>query len=140
MLKAVQKEQPDEVIHLGDCMGDTASLKKRFPDLPVTQVPGNCDGYTSLEYTKTLERDGVRILLGHGHQWNVKWDLDKALLTAQCAQANVLLFGHTHTALCKKEGNLWVLNPGTIGGIGAFPRYGLVTIENHTVICAVKQI
>lgn len=138
MLEVAAAERPDEILHLGDCLPDVQCLQFAFPGLPIEVVPGNCDGWTDRESFRLLEREGVRLLLGHGHQWQVKLGVMKALTAAQCAQADVLLFGHTHQALCQKEGNLWVLNPGTIGGIGAFPSYGVVTAEGGTAICQVK--
>ncbi|MCD8332381.1 MAG: YfcE family phosphodiesterase [Oscillospiraceae bacterium] len=138
MLAAVEREHPDEVLYLGDCMRDFDHLRRAFPSLAAQAVPGNCDGPTALESTLLLEREGVRLLLGHGHRWQVKVGLEQALCAAQCAQADVLLFGHTHQALCERRGNLWLLNPGTVGGVGAPPSYGLVRIEGETVTCQVK--
>lgn len=138
MLSAVERERPDEVLYLGDCLRDFECLRQAFPTLATQAVPGNCDGPTELESTLLLEREGVRLLLGHGHRWQVKVGLEQALNAAQCARADVLLFGHTHAILCEKRKNLWVLNPGTIGGVGAPASYGLVTIENGEATCRVK--
>lgn len=72
MLEIVEKENPDEIIHLGDCLRDAETVSFAFSDIPVTMVPGNCDGWTNRRDRLLLERDGVKLLLGHGHQWQVK--------------------------------------------------------------------
>ncbi len=137
MLEAVRTEHPDQIIHLGDIQPDIRCLQKVFPDIPITSVPGNCDGFTRGETTVEREWDGVRVLLGHGHQWNVKAGPERAVREAESAGAQVLLFGHTHRALCRKEGNLWIMNPGTVGGDRAEPSYGLLNTDGQTV-CQVK--
>ena len=50
----------------------------------------------------------------HGHNHGVKTGLDPLLRDAQKSQAQAVLFGHTHSALCyRTEEGMWVLNPGT---------------------------
>ncbi|MCD8376814.1 MAG: YfcE family phosphodiesterase [Oscillospiraceae bacterium] len=138
MLAAAAREHPDEALYLGDCLRDFDALRRAFPNLETQVVPGNCDGPTGLEDALLLEREGVRLLLGHGHRWQVKVGLERALGAARDARADVLLFGHTHAALCEKRGSLWLLNPGTVGGVGAPASYGLVTVENGAAACRVK--
>ena len=43
MARAVEREKPDGIIHLGDCWRDAEELHELFPRLPLEQVPGNCD-------------------------------------------------------------------------------------------------
>ena len=43
MVHAVKETDPDMIIHLGDCWTDAVRLKKKFPEIPMEQVPGNCD-------------------------------------------------------------------------------------------------
>jgi hypothetical protein len=129
MLEAVERERPDEVVHLGDCLGDGEALAFACPGLPVVQVPGNCDGWTDRPLTAQLEREGVRLLLGHGHQWRVKATEDLALAQARAVGASVLLYGHTHRAVCRREGGVLLLNPGTVGGVAARASYGVLELK-----------
>lgn len=129
MLDMTEKEKPDEIIHLGDCLRDAETLSFAFPDIPVTMVPGNCDGWTNRRDCLLLEREGVKLLLGHGHQWRVKSTPVLALAEARAKGADVLLYGHTHRAVCQREGGVLVLNPGTVGGIGASASYGVIGID-----------
>lgn len=139
MLEAAERERPDELVHLGDCLSDAEELSYAFPGLPMTRVPGNCDGWTGLPDRVLLERQGVRVLLAHGHQWRVKSGPDLALSAAREARAGVLLYGHTHRAACRREGALWVMNPGTIGGRRAPPTYGVLVLDKGSAVCALRR-
>lgn len=128
MLEIVEKEAPDEIIHLGDCLRDAETVAFAFPDIPMTMVAGNCDGWGNREDHLLLERQGIRLLLAHGHQWQVKATSALALAEARAMEADVLLYGHTHRAVCRQEGSVLVLNPGTVGGRGAPASYGVIEI------------
>ena len=43
MRRAVQKEQPDLICHLGDCALDAMQLRQEYFQIPFLSVPGNCD-------------------------------------------------------------------------------------------------
>ena len=43
MIRAVELTAPNLIIHLGDCWRDGERLHTYFPDIPLEQVPGNCD-------------------------------------------------------------------------------------------------
>ena len=128
MLDLVEQEKPDEIIHLGDLIRDAQAVSSAFPEIPVTMVPGNCDGWTNRADSLLLERAGVKLLLGHGHQWQVKATSALALAEARAKGAGVLLYGHTHRAVCRQEGSILLLNPGTVGGRGAPASCGVLEI------------
>ena len=48
MRQCVDTIQPDVLIHLGDYFDDGAVLKEEYPQIPLLQVPGNCDRYRCL--------------------------------------------------------------------------------------------
>lgn len=133
MLDIVESEKPDEIIHLGDHLRDAETLSFAFPDIPMSRVPGNCDGWTGVSDRLVLEREGVRILLAHGHQWRVKSGPDLAVAAARETGANILLYGHTHEAVCRREEGLWVMNPGTVGGRYARATYGVIEIKDGAI-------
>lgn len=66
MEDAVRREEPDQVLHLGDVVRDADALRRRFPDLPMTRVRGNCDARSDVPEECLLERAGRRLLLMHG--------------------------------------------------------------------------
>jgi hypothetical protein len=131
MYRAVEQEQPDLIIHLGDHDRDAERLSKRYPEIPLWSVSGNCDyGAGPERIVQTLE--GVRIYATHGHTLRVKYGLLRAELAAREAEANLLLFGHTHRPLCDWHNGLWMLNPGTCSGMGQI-TYGVIELNNGEV-------
>lgn len=136
MYCAIEEHKPDQVIHLGDLQDDAEEVAMVYPRLPICMVPGNCDGWTTEAATKLITIDGVKILLGHGHLWHVKQGYETAILQARKAGADLLLFGHTHVAVCRQlEDGLWMMNPGT-----AQSTFGIITIENGSVTCTVEKL
>ena len=140
MLDIAEREQPDEIFHLGDYLRDAETLSFAFPKIPIVTVPGNCDGWTKQPGQLLLEREGVRLLLAHGHQWRVKSGPACALAAARQVGADVLLYGHTHQAVCGREGELWMMNPGTVGGWRAGASYGVLEIMDGVPQCSVLPV
>lgn len=140
MEQAVLDEKPDLVIHLGDRQRDAEELGRAFVQVPMLRVPGNCDGpFPGGEETLIRCLDGVRTMMTHGHRYGVKSGLQRAELAAREAGAGLLLFGHTHRALCEEHNGLWMLNPGACGG-GYRVEYGIVLVENGKLACYNKYI
>lgn len=137
MVSAVEREHPDQVIHLGDHVRDAEKLQCRYPMLPVLKIRGNCDyDAADTQEQRITEFDGVRFLICHGHRYGVKAGLLRYLMAARENQVDVALFGHTHCAFCEKESGVWLLNPGSCGA-GVRPSYGLITIAAGKYTCAV---
>ena len=141
MLEIVERERPNEIFHLGDCVRDAESLSYACPGIRVIMVPGNCDGWTGMSERLLLEREGVRILLAHGHRWHVKSGAGAALADARACEADILLYGHTHQAVCsREEDGLWRMNPGTAGGVYAPATYGVILLEDGKISCQIKPV
>lgn len=135
MRECIHQYLPDAVIHLGDYYGDGKKIRDEYPETPFYQVPGNCDAYRDTEdspLVRVITLDGVRIYLTHGHLHGVKQTELSLIRDARDSGADLVLFGHTHEAVCHQEGKLWVLNPGTCGYIGA--SAGLVEIERGKIL------
>lgn len=130
MRLAVEREQPDALLFLGDCLHDAEGLQRSFTKLPVETVPGNCDWGSLDEPERLIELDGVRILMMHGHTRGVKYDGTRAYYAAKEMGADVLLYGHTHRAMVDYDGTLYTMNPGSIRDTGT---YGVLMIENGKV-------
>ena len=139
MARAVEKEQPRLILHLGDCWGDAERLRKRFPNIPMEQVPGNCD-YRSMEPAeRLLFIEDKRVMICHGHTLGVKQSLLRAGLKAEEENLDLLLFGHTHYSMVDYDGKLYMMNPGSIGDYHA-PTYGVITIEGSRADCSVYRL
>lgn len=137
MEEAVRMENPDQVIHLGDHMGDAEELSRLFPKLPVLMVRGNCD-YGNIGREEVLtEFRGHRFLLCHGHTYGVKTGLLRYTLAAREKQVDVALFGHTHRACCEEAHGIWFLNPGSCNGID--PTYGIIHLDENSLCCEIKN-
>lgn len=136
MVQAIEEEKPDQVIHLGDLMGDAEELSWRFQTLPICMVPGNCDGWTTAPAIKRITLQGRGILLSHGHLWGVKGGYDKAIGEARKSGVDILLFGHTHRAYCQQlEDGLWVMNPGA-----SRTSYGTILLEGDGISCTLTKL
>jgi len=113
MADMVAARIPDFIFHLGDYNEDAVALSKRFPDIPLHAVRGNCD---FLSDTPDLEEIKIRdktILLTHGHRYHVKESYDALQTMAQKAGADLILFGHTHIPYYAHINQLHILNPGS---------------------------
>lgn len=80
---------------------------------------------------------GHKIVFTHGNLHGVKYGLDGAISLAKERNADVLLFGHTHTPLEKylSDEEIYLFNPGSIGGrrpIGA--SYGVINITEEGIL------
>ena len=125
MYAAMEDGKPDLVLHLGDMLRDAEELSYAYPQQSIVMVPGNCDGWTTQPLQKLLDIQGKKLLLSHGHIWQVKSGYETALAAARQQGADLVLFGHTHRAYCVQEPDgLWVLNPGA-----ARDSCGVVTID-----------
>jgi hypothetical protein len=129
MVQAVEREAPQEILHLGDCWRDGERLHDLFPDIPFAQVPGNCDFRSTEPAEQLLFIQDKRVLICHGHTYGVKQSLLSAGYAAEEQNLDLFLFGHTHKPLVDMRGKTMFLNPGSIGDYRR-PTYGVVTIEN----------
>lgn len=136
MRRCIDAVQPDAVIHLGDHYDDGTAMAEEYPQIPFYQVPGNCDAHRCFipdPETRLETLGGVRILMTHGHRHHVKQTLIPLLADARASRADVVLFGHTHSAYCQREEDgLWVLNPGSCGYFGG--SAGLLEIREGQIL------
>ena len=116
MIQIIEKYQPDAVIHCGDGYSDTKAIEKRFPEIPLYRVAGNCDWCKDVPYKMTIELGGIKIFITHGHMYSVKsGSLDRLIYAAEEEGATLCLYGHTHSAGYDFIGSVTAINPGSIG-------------------------
>ena len=109
----IKAENPDVLFHLGDMQSD---LKMSFlaRSLPTYSVPGNCDNPYDIPGSEIcVDLGGVRIFALHGHTRNMRLNPTRGVYAALEKEANILLYGHTHTPLWDNISGLTVINPGT---------------------------
>lgn len=134
MADVVRREEPDQILHLGDVVRDARALAEQFPDIPLTFVCGNCDGRVDVPDQLLLTVEEKTIMLTHGHIYGVKSGISAAVAAAREAEADVLLFGHTHRVFCDLIGEMWVMNPGSIGS-PLSSTYGIIRITEAGMVC-----
>lgn len=127
LLQAIRSQPTaSAVIHLGDGVREAENAAERFPDLAFYQVRGNCDfGAGDLPLARRETLGGRRLFLTHGHMYEVKYDIYRAVCAAREQEAHMLLFGHTHQPLSTYEDGLYILNPGSLHS----GRYAFIDIS-----------
>lgn len=131
----------DEIVHLGDGAfdGEYAAMAR---GIPYAAVRGNNDfGAPSPPDELVLSFEGVRVFCTHGHRWRVKWtllDLEYAARERNCALA---VYGHTHRAAAEWGGEVFLLNPGSLAGLGYEPAAcAVVTFDKGGFSAEIKRL
>ncbi|MEG0293238.1 metallophosphoesterase [Enterococcus sp.] len=109
-LFARYKNEVDEIFHCGD--SELPSNDSLWQGVHI--VTGNCDYDRGYEASLTVETPLDRVLVTHGHLYDVRFGLYRLSLKALEEKANLVFFGHTHVIGCEKVGNTLFLNPGSI--------------------------
>jgi len=138
--KELLPEDIDAVLHLGDFAADAEDIGRAF-GVPVYAVRGNCDEYydrSDSPEKRIVVFEGARILMTHGNRCRGTYELGLAAEEARCG---AVLFGHTHRQLMTCEGNVLVINPGSL----SFPRgtaagFALLTIENGDINAKIFEL
>lgn len=140
MIAAMELEKPDHVFFLGDHERDGWDLSNLYPMTPLNAVKGNCDWGPGLE-DWLVELEGVRFLLTHGHLYGAKTGYSRLEMAGMRAGADVVCFGHTHSAVDVNEpGRIRLFNPGTIGGpYGQRTTYGVLHVKSGVVTAEIKD-
>lgn len=131
----------DAVFFLGDGLTDVLDLSEKAPPVWFT-VKGNCDGYlpigsSPVKSVDTVTLCGKKILFTHGHLYGVKHGKEDLIAEAKSLEADIVLFGHTHTPYEKYLPNddLYLFNPGSIGeGYPGTPTFGIITLTDSSVL------
>jgi len=136
------------VIHLGDNAKDLLQFEADYA-INFVAVAGNCDFYGNLPGERILTIGDAckrRVLLLHGHKFNVKSGYDRLMYYAQEKEVDACLFGHSHMPFAyvhepvfysnhsneTKPRRLVFMNPGSVseprGGTKA--GYGILSIDS----------
>lgn len=133
-------QDTDIVMHLGDNIEDAEALAGSYKG-KIISVRGNCDFASFAPVERLEEVEGKKILLTHGHKYDVKYSLLKLKYRAMEVGADIALFGHTHESLEFYDNGIWFINPGS----AALPRDGaksiaILEIENNKVEVSLRNI
>jgi uncharacterized protein len=109
-IKAKHSGEVDMMIHCGD-----SELPANAPELEgLVVVRGNCDMEDQFPEMVVHEMGGTRILVTHGHLFNVKQSLLKLTYQALENEAQIVCFGHSHILGAELINDVLFLNPGSI--------------------------
>ena len=134
MRACVTRVSPDVIVHLGDHYDDGTALAEENPHIRFYQVPGNCDRFLAAGWqpeTLCCSLGGVMCYMTHGHIHSVKSGESRLLTAARGAGAKVVMYGHTHEPICRYEGEILVLNPGSCRGYSG--SAGLLEIQDNAI-------
>ncbi len=121
----------DGIIHLGDYNQDARWMMNYTNGHPVYQVLGNCDCTAQGLEQQILELGGARILIAHGHRYQVKAGYGALLAAAKAEQVDAVLFGHTHIPFMERRDGILMMNPGSLRNPDR--EYGIIEIEEGEV-------
>ncbi len=137
MQKAMEAEgNVRHIIHAGDVQSDVEDLEIVYPHLPIAAVKGNNDWFVqNVPDDRVFELGGVRIFLTHGHNYGVKYSLQKLIQKAKEVSARIAIFGHTHIPLHKEVDGVVLFNPGA-----AAKGYGVLEVLDGEFSLSYKKL
>ena len=142
LLTAMDREQPDRLLLLGDLLyhGPRNDLPREYAPKQVIEmlnarksqilcVRGNCEAEVDqmvLEFPVLSEfgvvfADGLTLYMLHGHK-----NLDIPVLPG-----DILLCGHTHVPAVRKDGEHYYVNPGSVSIPKEGSCHGYMILENR---------
>ena len=121
----------DALWHLGDHAEDAALLAARL-NCGYVAVRGNCDPFSDAPLTYIVNWHGKRILLLHGHTVSGRLSL---LYAAKEANADAVLFGHSHVPSEETVDGVLFLNPGSLSRprTSKGPSVAMLTLTDDTL-------
>ncbi len=125
MNRIITTIKPNITLHCGDFCVDRS-------DLPLESfhvVRGNCDEPSDIPLQKTVDWNGLRFFLAHGHELQVKTSLLPLKYKAMESSAGIALFGHSHIPYCEQENDILFINPGSVASPRVFKEPTFVTLD-----------
>ena len=103
------------IIHCGDVADDCEYLEMVYGRThSICAVCGNNDFFSRYPTNRTIKCEGRLLYVTHGHKERVKSGLYILKTLAPKNNADMCIFGHTHTQFYENTDNLHILNPGSI--------------------------
>ncbi len=140
--KVIYKERPfDILLHAGDVEGGEDDIRE-LAGCDCRIVMGNNDYFSDLPSELEFKIEGYKFFLSHGHRYGVSMGPDRFREEAENRDVDYAIYGHTHKPYISKEGNLTVMNPGSMSyprQEGRNPSYIIMeSLENGGFHIAIK--
>lgn len=128
-VNAINTVPADMILHAGDYVRDAEDLVSIYPDKDIRYIKGNNDLWSKAPRYIIVEVDGIKILVVHGHEQHVKYEINYSTLAefAKNKDCNIAVFGHTHIPFEGETDNIKLINPGSVRFGGT---YAILEIEN----------
>lgn len=144
LIDAFEKEKAVKLLLLGDILyhGPRNDLPLEYDPKAVIEmlnnlkgkvvgIRGNCDSevdsmvlnFPILANYAIIPYKSSTVFLTHGHIYN-----ENSL--PPLSDGDVIVHGHTHIPVCKKEGSLFIINPGSVSIPKENSHHGYMTFES----------
>lgn len=133
-------DQPsaEVVFCLGDGEYDYDQIQSLFPNKMFIIIRGNCDTRSTKPDTKIINIEDKCIFATHGHLYEVKIDLNRLHFAGKEVNAQIILFGHTHSPYNEYVNGIYMFNPGSIKGY--YGTYGTIDITKSGVFTNIINV
>lgn len=139
--KAISK--CDVLLFLGDGEGDLDNLTEGFKG-EVYAVCGNCDFKMINPVERIVILNDKKIYMTHGNKYNVNFGFNSIYYRGREVDADIVLYGHTHIPVIKHEGDMIIMNPGSVSsGRGVKFRMSigyLKIVKNQPVEAFIEEL
>ena len=109
VINLIEKYHPGYIL----CCGDGESQLDFYEKYNIISCKGNCD-YINLPNVKVVELLDKKILITHGHLYDVHFDVFKLYLLAKENNVDFVFFGHTHHQYYEECDGVTIVNPGAL--------------------------
>ena len=134
----LSQSKAEVVLFCGDGEDDIEAAKLNFPEKMFVSVRGNCDWGKKTPITEFFTAEGKKIMITHGHKYNVKFDYSEVIQAARDNGCDILVFGHTHSAFTDYDDGLYIMNPGSAHGY--FSSYGIIDITPRGIVTNILNL
>lgn len=113
---AQKRGRIDVAVFLGDGASDFEAIRGELEAQGTVcyAVAGNNDWRSADPQEQVFSVGGVRFYACHGHTRYVKYGFDRLWFAAREREAQVALYGHTHSAHIEIEYGMFLINPGAV--------------------------
>lgn len=113
-LRVVERTGPlDMVVHCGDVEGSEL-LISGAAGCPVEMVQGNNDFFSELPREREFTIGRYKVWLTHGHNYYIAMSNEMIKEEARARHVDIVMCGHTHRPVVEIDGDITLVNPGSI--------------------------
>lgn len=125
------------IISTGDYCDDAEEISYVYPEIEYHIVKGNCDFYNTIyKEIEIFEVEDKKILITHGHLFNVKGSMSLLEKEAEKEGVDLVCFGHTHIPYLKEKNGIKYFNPGALKD----GNYGVLIIDKENIELKMEKI